>query len=196
MKVEQLYTKCLAEATYFIASNGEEALELFKINKIDLIISDIKMPKMDGLTFLKKLRELHNDIPFIFLTARQEANTIIDAIQFDISNYIIWSSDIDGNIGYGTSTVAELTPGTHKVTAVAQVPHLRPYIDGFVRSDDPTILKYDSELYFMQAISELVSYNYQAAADGFAYVISEFPSEDQAANAQYWEGMANLFYDY
>ncbi|QBG34344.1 hypothetical protein [Litorilituus sediminis] len=47
----------------------------------------------------------------------------------DISNYIIWSSDIDGNIGYGTSTVAELTPGTHKVTAVAQVPHLRPYID-------------------------------------------------------------------
>ena len=72
-----------------IASNGEEALELFKINKIDLIISDINMPKMDGLTFLKKLREIHNDIPFIFLTARQEANTIIDAIQFDISNYIL-----------------------------------------------------------------------------------------------------------
>lgn len=77
-----------------IASNGEEALELFKINKIDLIISDINMPKMDGLTFLKKLRELHNDIPFIFLTARQEANTIIDAIQFDISNYILKPIDL------------------------------------------------------------------------------------------------------
>ena len=77
-----------------IASNGEEALELFKINKIDRIISDINMPKMDGLTFLKKLRELHNDIPFIFLTARQEANTIIDAIQFDISNYILKPIDL------------------------------------------------------------------------------------------------------
>ena len=77
-----------------IASNGEEALELFKINKIDLIISDINMPKMDGLTFLKKLRELHNDIPFIFSTARQEANTIIDAIQFDISNYILKPIDL------------------------------------------------------------------------------------------------------
>ena len=77
-----------------IASNGEEALELFKINKIDLIISDINMPKMDGLTFLKKLREIHNDIPFIFLTARQEANTIIDAIQFDISNYILKPIDL------------------------------------------------------------------------------------------------------
>lgn len=67
-----------------IASNGEEALELFKINKIDLIISDINMPKMDGLTFLKNLRNINSDISFIFLTARKEVDTIIDAIQLDI----------------------------------------------------------------------------------------------------------------
>ena len=47
----------------------------------------------------------------------------------DISSYIVWSSDIDGNIGYGSTTLAELSPGTHTITATAQVPHLRPYID-------------------------------------------------------------------
>ncbi|WP_368030388.1 response regulator transcription factor [Arcobacter sp. s6] len=77
-----------------IATNGQEALEFFKINKIDLIISDINMPKMDGLTFLKKIREINNDIPFIFVTARQEINTIIDAIQFDINNYILKPIDL------------------------------------------------------------------------------------------------------
>ena len=73
----------------FIARNGEEALELFKTNKINLIISDINMPKMDGLTFLKNLRNINSDISFIFLTARKEVDTIIDAIQLDISNYIL-----------------------------------------------------------------------------------------------------------
>lgn len=73
----------------FIATNGEEALELFKLNKIDLIISDINMPKMNGLVFLKKLREINDEISFIFLTARTESSTILEAIQFDISNYIL-----------------------------------------------------------------------------------------------------------
>ena len=79
----------------FIARNGEEALELFKTNKINLIISDINMPKMDGLTFLKNLRNINSDISFIFLTARKEVDTIIDAIQLDISNYILKPIDLN-----------------------------------------------------------------------------------------------------
>lgn len=47
----------------------------------------------------------------------------------DISSYVVWSSNIDGNIGYGGTTLAELSPGTHTITAVTQIPHLRPYID-------------------------------------------------------------------
>ena len=79
----------------FIARNGEEALELFKTNKINLIISDINMPKMDGLTFLKNLRNINSDISFIFLTARKGVDTIIDAIQLDISNYILKPIDLN-----------------------------------------------------------------------------------------------------
>jgi DNA-binding response OmpR family regulator len=79
----------------FIATNGEEALELFKANNINLIISDINMPKMDGLTFLKNLRNINSDISFIFLTARKEVDIILDAIQLDISNYILKPLDLN-----------------------------------------------------------------------------------------------------
>jgi DNA-binding response OmpR family regulator len=79
----------------FIATNGEEALELFKTNNINLIISDINMPKMDGLVFLKNLRKINSKVSFIFLTARKEVDIIIDAIQFDISNYVLKPFDLE-----------------------------------------------------------------------------------------------------
>lgn len=73
----------------FIATNGEEALEILKYNSINLIISDINMPIMDGLEFLKRLREINSDLAFIFVTARNEADVMLKAIQLEISNYIL-----------------------------------------------------------------------------------------------------------
>ncbi len=73
-----------------IASNGEDAFGQLKDSpKIDLIISDINMPKMDGLEFLEELRKYDADIPFIFVTARNEPDKMLKAIQLDIDNYIL-----------------------------------------------------------------------------------------------------------
>ena len=56
------------------AKNGEEGLSLFKNskNKIDLILTDIKMPKMDGLLMVQKIREVDEFIPVVITTAHQE----------------------------------------------------------------------------------------------------------------------------
>lgn len=73
-----------------IASNGEDAFEKMKNEpKIDLIISDINMPKMNGLEFLEELRKDNFDMPFIFVTARDEPDKMLKAIQLDINNYIL-----------------------------------------------------------------------------------------------------------
>lgn len=73
-----------------IASNGEDAFaQLRNSSKIDLIISDINMPKMDGLEFLEELRKHDTEIPFIFVTARNEPDKMLKAIQLDIDNYIL-----------------------------------------------------------------------------------------------------------
>ncbi|RXJ88613.1 nodulation protein V [Arcobacter sp. CECT 8983] len=73
------------------AENGEEALSLFKNseNKIDLILTDIKMPRLDGLGFIKKVREVNNDIPVIITTAHQETNYLMQSIELNISAYIL-----------------------------------------------------------------------------------------------------------
>lgn len=76
------------------SENGLEGFEKFKesqtsIDKIDLIISDINMPIMDGLEMLENIRKIDSDVPTIFLTARNETNNILRAIDLNITNYII-----------------------------------------------------------------------------------------------------------
>ena len=92
---DQIFTKKIKTIlekffkSVLIANDGEEALKLFKTDNINLIISDINMPNMNGLEFLKKLRAINNDISFIFMTARNESNIMLQAIQLSISNYIL-----------------------------------------------------------------------------------------------------------
>lgn len=52
----------------FSVENGEEALEIFKNNKIDLVVSDIMMPKMTGLELAREVKKHSPDTPIIFTT--------------------------------------------------------------------------------------------------------------------------------
>lgn len=74
------------------AINGSEALSIyqeFSGKNIDLIISDVDMPVMNGLTLLEKIRENDNKIPFIFTTAHSEVDFLLKAISLNISEYLI-----------------------------------------------------------------------------------------------------------
>lgn len=51
------------------AKNGRSALKMLKGNKYDLIISDIQMPEMDGLSFLQEIRKYNKKTPFVVLSA-------------------------------------------------------------------------------------------------------------------------------
>ena len=81
--------------TIIIASDGSEGLEKFKNNSIDLVITDINMPKMNGLELCKEIRKLDNDIPLIILSAHNEDNFFIDSISNGISGYLLKPIDID-----------------------------------------------------------------------------------------------------
>ncbi|SFC56000.1 response regulator transcription factor [Clostridium uliginosum] len=71
----------------FEASNGEEGLLTFSKEKIDLIILDIMMPKMDGLTMLEKLREV-SSVPVILLTAKGEEDDKLQGYDYGADDYI------------------------------------------------------------------------------------------------------------
>lgn len=66
--------------TIYTASNGEEALKRMDEKKIDLILSDNKMPKMNGIDLLKKIKEKYPDTMRILMTGYPEINIFKDAV--------------------------------------------------------------------------------------------------------------------
>lgn len=71
------------------ASNGEMALELAGQFRPDLVISDIKMPKMDGIELAGRLLEKYPDTKVIFLTAYNEFEYARQAVRLGVSDYLL-----------------------------------------------------------------------------------------------------------
>ena len=91
LKTAEMFTKILKRmfANVYTASNGKIGLQLYKDNPIDIIVSDINMPIMDGLIMCKHIREENKDIPIILTTARNETDTLLEAIELNINHYLI-----------------------------------------------------------------------------------------------------------
>lgn len=73
------------------AHNGIEALDLLEKETVDLIISDVMMPEMDGLTLCKTVKSNieYSHIPVILLTARGNSDTEIEGVKYGADSYII-----------------------------------------------------------------------------------------------------------
>jgi len=72
------------------APDGEAALGLLCEERVDLIITDWHMPKMDGLEFIKRVRanDSLSDIPMLMVTAEADRSNVMSAIQAGVNNYI------------------------------------------------------------------------------------------------------------
>jgi CheY-like chemotaxis protein len=75
-----------------VATNGKEALELFGVKQYDLILMDIMMPVMDGITATKKIREIEatgeRHIPIIAVTANALAGDRENCLAAGVDDYI------------------------------------------------------------------------------------------------------------
>lgn len=71
----------------FEAENGEEALRIYKEEKIDLVLLDVMMPKMDGYTALKEMKKI-KDTPVIMLTAMIEESDKLNGFELGVDDYI------------------------------------------------------------------------------------------------------------
>jgi signal transduction histidine kinase len=79
--------------TVLVAEDGEIGLELFKIHRPDLVISDIRMPKLDGIEMSKRIKSIDPDVSIIIMSAFSDVNYLLDSINIGIDQYIIKPMD-------------------------------------------------------------------------------------------------------
>ena len=77
------------------APGAFEGLDLMTRNSMDLVVMDIKMPKMDGITALKEIKKKHPDTEVVLLTAFASLETARDAIRFGAFDYLLKPFDKD-----------------------------------------------------------------------------------------------------
>ncbi len=70
------------------AGDGQEALQKYMHGGYDVIISDVFMPHMDGIEFLKHIRSLNKDIMFLMITGYPDVETAVEAIKEGAYDYI------------------------------------------------------------------------------------------------------------
>jgi two-component system response regulator (stage 0 sporulation protein F) len=103
--VRRLIAETMNDEGYKVrtAGNGYEALAIIENESIDLVILDIKMPKLDGIGTLGKIREFKKDLPVILNTAYGEYKT---------SDYHTWVADA---VVQKSSTLDELLDAINKI---------------------------------------------------------------------------------
>ncbi|HRE09721.1 MAG TPA: sigma-54 dependent transcriptional regulator [Ignavibacteria bacterium] len=80
------------------AEDGVKALEEFKSKSYDLVICDMKMPKMDGMQILAEVKKIDPEMPFIILTAFGDIKNAVEAMKKGASDYLTKPFDNDGMI--------------------------------------------------------------------------------------------------
>ena len=81
----------IPEESMIEAADGVEALKLAISEQIDLFLVDWNMPKLDGLSFVKKLREMgpYGETPIIMITSEAAKYNVIEAINAGVTNYVV-----------------------------------------------------------------------------------------------------------
>lgn len=70
------------------AANGQEAIDAYKANEVDLILTDWNMPEKSGLDVVKEVRALGATVPIIMVTTEAQKGQVIAAIQAGVNDYL------------------------------------------------------------------------------------------------------------
>ena len=77
------------------AADGEEGIKKFSTTTYDLVLCDIKMPRMDGLEFLEKAKEINADVPIIVISGHGNIETAVEAVKKGAFDYISKPPDLN-----------------------------------------------------------------------------------------------------
>ena len=71
-----------------LCDNGEKAYETYKLHQPELLVLDVMMPKMDGFTLTKTIRQIDQNIPILFLTAKSQTADVVEGFTLGGNDYL------------------------------------------------------------------------------------------------------------
>jgi CheY-like chemotaxis protein len=88
--IRELLSKTLALAEYDVdtAPDGRAAIERLRLGSYDLLIADLKMPGLDGLSLIREAKRLKSDIPVIIITGFSTESSAIEAVNIGVAGYL------------------------------------------------------------------------------------------------------------
>ncbi|MEE9441161.1 MAG: response regulator [candidate division Zixibacteria bacterium] len=72
-----------------VAEGGYKAIEFLKNQDFDIVLTDLKMPDMDGMALAGRIRELYQGLPVVIMTGYPSLDSAIEALRYKIDDYII-----------------------------------------------------------------------------------------------------------
>lgn len=90
-KMRRLLEIMLTQLGYVVyqAADGQEALDFLSNQAVDLVVTDLRMPKIDGIELLRQLRERENGVSVIVVTAYGTVETAVDTMKYGACDYIV-----------------------------------------------------------------------------------------------------------
>jgi DNA-binding NtrC family response regulator len=127
--IRKTLTEILTFEGYTIdeAADGEEGLRKFKDKEYDVVLCDIKMPKLDGIEFLERAKQINTDVPVVIISGHGNIETAVDAVKKGAFDYISKPPDLNRmlitlrNAMDKTNLVAETKVLKRKVGKVQQI---------------------------------------------------------------------------
>ncbi len=95
-----------------VAENGEDGLKKFSSENFDVVLCDIKMPKMDGIEFLEKAKAINPDVPIIMISGHGNIETAVEAVKKGAYDFISKPPDLNRML----ITIRNATDKTQLVT--------------------------------------------------------------------------------
>jgi len=93
------------------AGDGLEALQRLEEGLPDLVLIDWNMPKMDGITLVRKIRETNKTLPLIMCTTEAQKERVIEAIKAGVNNYVVKPFNVESLAEKIEQTMAKVSSG-------------------------------------------------------------------------------------
>lgn len=151
------------------ASNGKEAIKIINAQPVDIIITDIKMPEMDGLTLLKKIRHVDENIQFIVISGYDNFEYTKQALIYNVVNYLlkpINDSELLNALQKAKSNILTLKKIQHQEEIIKEL----NYSQSFEEKSKEFVAFYNDRLNIHQLMESPFWHDYMSTYSSFQVV--------------------------